>query len=70
MALPVDSQACVHGLSQKRARRLADYDSAMRRRAGGQPDMTQRPTGADSSLLELSIPSVPTLEQLPYLSIQ
>ncbi len=69
---PFPPQAHVHGLSEKRSQKLAEFDSAMRRKqhAESQMEVGRRPSSGDSSLLEHSIPSVPTLEQLPYLSIQ
>ena len=59
-------QAHVHGLSKKRAQRLAKLRM--------QPEAGEEEGGEgkskSDSLLAHSIPSVPTMDQLPYLNIQ
>ena len=60
-------QARVHGLSERQMRRLAEFDSARRQelvRDLGRKDYLD----SVGSGLE-DIPSVPTMEQLPYLSV-
>ena len=57
-------KAHVHGLSERQLQILVEFDPSAR--------LTAAEVGEDyaSSLLERSIPSVPTLEQLLYLTIQ
>ena len=62
-------QAHVHGLSEKCARRLAELDLKARQQEEGEKAGSGRGGGSDSPL-EHSIPSVPTMDQLPYLTIQ
>lgn len=59
----------MHGLSEKRARRLAELDLKARQQEEEEKAGSGRGGGSDSPL-EHSIPSVPTMEQLPYLTIQ
>ena len=66
---PLTFQAHVHGLSEKRAQRLAELDLRARQREEGEKVGSGRGHGSDSPL-ERSIPSVPTMDQLPYLTIQ
>lgn len=59
----------MHGLSERQVRRLAEFDSARRRELA--QDLMSREEdhlGSVGSGLE-DIPSVPTMEQLPYLRV-
>ena len=59
-------QARVHGLSERQMRRLAEFDLARRQRRWV-VQMEGQQSRPDSALE--GIPSVPTMEQLPYLSL-
>ena len=61
-------QAHVHGLSSKQAARLAAYEASLWKE---DRQDTERPSSSRvSTPMEHSIPSVPTLDQLPYLNIE
>lgn len=61
-------QAHVHGLSSKQAARLAEFEASMWKRDDIASE--KAPTSATSIFMEQSIPSVSTLDQLPYLNIE
>ena len=63
-------QAHVHALSEKQVRRLAEFDSQQRKLKAKQEEPEGGRPGSGSSFLERSIPSVPTMDQLPYLTIE
>ena len=59
----------MHGLSAKHSRRLAAFELQERERLLGQSRPASTACSRHSSLGERSIPSVATLDQLPYLDI-
>lgn len=61
-------QAHVHGLSKRQRARLAEFEASLRKEEKVLAEGSVTP--GESTLLEQSIPSVPTLEQLPYLNIE
>ncbi len=65
---PPLSQAHVHGLSAKQMTRLAEFEAAMKKEE--QVVSERAPSPDSSSMLDHTIPSVPTLDQLPYLNIE
>lgn len=59
----------MHGLSHKQAARLAAYEASLRKEEGPAVEGLPCSSGVTSPL-ERSIPSVPTMDQLPYLNIE
>lgn len=57
----------MHGLSERQMRRLAEFDSARRQKLAQDSCREDHLDSLGSGVED--IPSVPTMEQLPYLSM-